>query len=337
MVNPGREPLVSEPRRRRRAPAWAGPVLGVVTLALATGLATQVYDRWRTSDARSLSDAQLDHIVSFQDLESGAELELLAFPATERFAEVPRFRAKLNEWRVRERSFTASPAPGVRRVLAVGESSTFGTGLEAGERFTDLLGTELEARHPGCCEVLNAGRMGMTTPTAVQFVKDEVAAWGPTVLIYDSMANDMVDEHQPGAISLSSKSVTTYEAHLRDLARFCDEEGIDIVFWANTIAVPGDSLAGFRGAMERVAGDTGAGYVDLGQLYRDSPATDAEVQEFLGEPNWTQWFDVVHPPEVPLERVALHNDWVHPNRFGSRRLAAGLRPLVEQALALESP
>lgn len=320
----------------RPVPRWAGPALAVVSLLIAGSIALGIYQRWRESDARSLNEAQHDHIVSFSDLAAGKEVELLSFPATERFGDVPRFKAQLNEWRVRERSFAAKPAPGVLRVIAVGESSTFGTGLAIGQRFTDLLGEQLEARHPGCCEVLNAGRMGMTTPTAVRFVKQEVAAWRPSVLIYDSMANDLADRDRPGMINVSPQKLEEYEAHLTDLVTFCQEHDIRVVFWANTIAQPGDMLGGFKLAMQRVAKAVGAGYVDLGALYAAAPATAEETSAFLGEPNWTQWFDVVHPPELPLERVALHVDWVHPNRFGSQRLAEGLLPLVEIALDLET-
>jgi len=326
---------VSNPSAPRLTNRWIGPGLALVSFLIAGSLATVVYQRWRSSDARELTSAQQDHIVSFSELSTHREVELLSFPATERFEDVPRFKAQLNEWRVRERPFSAEPKPDVFRVVAVGESSTFGTGLAPNERFTDLLGEQLEERHPGCCEVLNAGRMGMTTPTAVRFVKEEVAAWRPSVLIYDTMANDLADRDQAGMVKLSAQKLEDYEARLTDLVAFCKKRNIRVVFWANTIARTGDLLMGFKVAMRRVASSSGAGYVDLGVLYAEAPATPEEIEAFLAEPNWTQWFDVIHPPELALERVALHIDWVHPNRFGSKRLAAGLLPLVEHALELE--
>ena len=320
-----------------RSPLWWGPLVALASFAVAGLIAFVGFQRWRGSDARSLQAAQEDHIVGFSELAPGKDVSLLSFPATERFERVPRFTATLNDWRVRERPFTREPAAGVARIVAVGESSTFGTGLEIGQRFTELLAVELQARHPGCCEVLNAGRMGMTTPTAVSFVQREVVGWQPKVLIYDSMANDLADRDHPGMIDLSPERVRAYEGHLRDLVASCAAQGIAVVFWANTIAQRGDPLAGFRAAMERVAHESGAGYVDLGALYAAHPATSEEMAAFSAEPNWTQWFDVVSPPDLPLERVALHIDWVHPNRFGSQRLAAGLRPLVERALGLGAP
>lgn len=316
----------------RRSPPWAGPLLALVSFALASAAAWGIYERWRGSDARSLQAAQVDHITSFGDLVPGVEARLLAFPATERFEDVPRFSVLLNSRGVRERDFEVEPSR--LRIVAVGESSTFGTGLEIGQRFTELLQGSLDAAHPGCCEVLNAGRMGMTTPTAVGFVMGQVATWKPRVLIYDSMANDLADPDHPGRIDLSPERVLAYEARLRELTAFCAEQGIAVVFWANTIARTDDPLSGFRAAMERVAADSASGYVDLGALYRSRPASAEEMKAFLAEANWTQWFDVVGPGRLPLHRVALHVDWVHPNRFGSARLAAGLLPLVEQAAGL---
>ena len=58
------------------------------------------------------------------------------------------------------------------------------------------------------------------------------------------------------------------------------------------------------------------------------------MKAFLSEPNWTQWFPILGPGKRSLPRIALHTDWVHPNRFGSRRLAAGLLDPVEEALGL---
>lgn len=91
--------------------------------------------------------------------------------------------------------------------------TTFGAGLEIGQRFTELLQRDLDGRHPGCCEVLNAGRMGMTTPTAFAFVLDQVAAWKPDVLIYDSMANDLSDPNEPWALDRNPERMRQYEAH----------------------------------------------------------------------------------------------------------------------------
>jgi hypothetical protein len=315
---------------------WTGPLLAAIATALSFAFAVAVYQRWHESELRTVEDARQDHVVSFRDLKPGVPTEILSFPATERLDDIPRFTALLSDRHLRERPFDDLPPPGTHRIVAVGESSTFGTGLAIGERFTELLQVDLEARHPGCCEVLNAGRMGMTTPRAVEFVASEVLAWKPSVLIYDTMANDLRDPERDQRLDLRPERVVEYEAGLRALVDACSAAGTKVVFWANTIAIDSeqDPLLAHRAAMRRVARDSDQGFVDLDSLYTAHPATSAEMKAFLAEPNWTQWHPVLGPDKLPLTRVALHVDWVHPNRFGSRRLADGLLREVERALGL---
>lgn len=322
--------------RRWLGSPWAPPVLAAVAFALAAAAAVPLYRGWRDSELETVEQARAEHVVSFGDLEPGVDVALLAFPATHDLERVPRFTARLNQHGLRERPFAVEPAPGVARIVAVGESSTFGTGLAVGERFTERLQASLDARHPGCCEVLNAGRMGTTTPTAVRFVRDEVLAWRPAVLIYDTMANDLRDPERDQRLDLSPERLRDYERGLRELVTICAGAGVKIVFWANTIAyeAQADPLAGHRAAMKRVAQESGHAFVDLDALYAAAPATGPEMSAFLAEPNWTQWHHVMGPGKLPLSRLALHVDWVHPNRFGSRRLAEGLLPAVKETLGL---
>ena len=322
--------------RRWLGSPWAPPALALAAFAAAAALAIPAYRGWRDSDLKTVEEARAEHVVSFADLEPGVDVRLMAFPATHHLDDVPRFTARLNEHGVRERPFEDLPAPGVHRIIAVGESSTFGTGLAIGQRFTERLQDALEARHPGCCEVLNAGRMGTTTPTAVAWVKEDVLAWRPSLLIYDTMANDLRDPERDQRLDLSPARLADYEAGLRELSAACAAAEVKLVLWANTIAYEAadDPLAGHREVMGRVAREGGHAFVDLDALYAAAPATGEEMKAFLGEPNWTQWHDVMGPGKLPLSRVALHVDWVHPNRFGSRRLADGLLPSVEGALGL---
>jgi len=311
----------------------------VLATALSLYAASVIYDDWRMSDAVTVEEAFEEHRVSFPDFQPNVPVEVLSFPVTERFEDVPRFTVLLNDWGLRERPFEREPAAGVQRIMAVGESSTFGTGLATGERFTELLAERLERDRPGCCEVLNAGSMGMTTPSAVQFVHEELPKWKPDILIYDTMANDLRDPDHPMALDDSSQKVGEYEANLRLLAKFCQARGISLVFWANSIALypeEEDQLQPYRDAMKRVASAHGAGFTDLRQLYEASPATPVEIRAFLESPNWTQFHDVLGPNGIPIEQAALYIDWVHPNQFGSQRLADGLLPLIEERLDLTS-
>ncbi len=63
---------------------------------------------------------------------------------------------------------------------------------------------------------------------------------------------------------------------------------------------------------------------DASSIY--SPATPEEQTWFLNHAPWTSFNG------IPIERAALQNDWLHPNRFGHRRLAEALLPHVADAL-----
>ena len=127
---------------------WVGKLgLAVLATALSLYAASVIYDDWRMSDAVTVEEAFEEHRVSFPDFQPNVPVEVLSFPVTDRFEDVPRFSVLLNDWGLRERPFEREPAAGVRRIMAVGESSTFGTGLATGERFTELLDEHLEQDH----------------------------------------------------------------------------------------------------------------------------------------------------------------------------------------------
>jgi len=311
-------------------------LVAVIASLLSLAVAGAIYWTWWRSDVELATESLAAHIQALSDLEPGVDYRLPSYPAPGRMAEVPTFGVRLNQWGIREREFAPLPAEGVRRIIATGASPTFGNGVEYGDRFTERIGKALEERHPGCCEVINAGKLGLSTPTAVQWVKGQIVQWKPSVLLYSTMSNDIRHPSDTLRFHITPEKLATYERLLRELVAFCRERGIAVVFWANTTArADMDPLQQHRRIMLGVARDEeGAWAVDLQALYRRRPATPEEIEEYLANTPWTELYD---DPSggLPLERTALHVDWVHPNAFGNERLAEGLLPLVEQALGLE--
>lgn len=96
-------------------------------------------------------------------------------------------RTNSSGWRDRERA--AAPAEGVRRVVVLGDSFTFGVGADDGDRFTELL----EARRADL-EVLNFGVNGYGTDQALCVLREEGLGYAPDVVVYESyLGNDLVD------------------------------------------------------------------------------------------------------------------------------------------------
>lgn len=83
-----------------------------------------------------------------------------------------------NGWHFRTRRFDVPKPKGLRRVMVVGDSLTFGVGLGVAERYTELLEGRLNERTEGHrWEVVNLGLMG--APTV--FERDVVVGFGPMV------------------------------------------------------------------------------------------------------------------------------------------------------------
>jgi hypothetical protein len=81
-------------------------------------------------------------------------------------------------WHFRQKRFDVPKPRGVKRVMVVGDSLTFGVGLAPAERYTELLEDRLNNRFPrDRWEVINLGLMG--APTV--FERDVVLGFGPMV------------------------------------------------------------------------------------------------------------------------------------------------------------
>jgi hypothetical protein len=89
----------------------------------------------------------------------------------------------------REEEFTERPAPGVRRVVALGDSFTFGVSVDRGERFTERLEELLEG-----VELLNLGVTAYGPDQELRLLEVEALRYRPeVVLMVLFLANDLDD------------------------------------------------------------------------------------------------------------------------------------------------
>ncbi len=312
-----------------------GLSLSLVATLLAAGVAWVVWSRWYYADADEYEQSALAHIASYDALAPGGTFRIASFPAKERQNEVPTYVVNINRHNFREREFETAPAPGVRRIFAVGDSATFGTGVAEGERFTDVLQELLSSDDPGCCEVLNTGRVGATTQQVLKIVHASVLRWDPSVLIVNGGANDLRVRGHPMALNDSPQVVDRFEDTIRQIVALCRQQDIQVVLWANANAdrrFP--SLNRIGGALRRIAAEEGLPLVDLIEVVDANPATLDEQRWFLDNAPWTSFNGIeLGAAGIPLERAALQTDWIHLNKFGHRRLGEALLPHVRDALA----
>lgn len=317
----------AKPSPKTRALLWG--VILVIALPVGWFIADRVS---AYLDARELEEVLEEHAPALVFV-AGKTYVLPAFPAPEPGAEVPTFEISLNRFSLRERNFAPQPLPDVRRVIAVGDSTTLGTGVAIGKRFTELLQTTLDARNPKHIEVLNAGKAGMDARSVVRQIQQTVLAFEPSVIIFGAMTADIHDPGRGRRKRGDLGAVEAYGATLESMIALCKERGVQLVFWANTILdTRTDPLIPYQETMVRVGKIHGIDVISLALIYDRQPASKAEQDAFLADKPWTGfWPDYA---DVPLARAALHLDWAHPNAFGNQRLADSLLPAVERALGM---
>lgn len=98
----------------------------------------------------------------------------------------PRFT--FNQRGLRDAEVADRPVPGVHRVLSLGESTTWGFGVEAGETYTEVLERDLG---PGW-EVVNAGVGGYTIWQSMVWLLEEGLDLGPEIVLVYHEENDFL-------------------------------------------------------------------------------------------------------------------------------------------------
>ncbi len=92
-----------------------------------------------------------------------------------------------------DREIPLEKAEGVLRIACVGDSITFGQGVEAAQAFPKLLEKALDA--PGRrVEVLNFGVPGQNTVIEAEYLRRKVLAWHPDRVLLTITLNDIEDE-----------------------------------------------------------------------------------------------------------------------------------------------
>lgn len=91
-----------------------------------------------------------------------------------------------------DRDYSYEKAPGVRRIVSLGDSYTMGFEVEATETFSSVL--ERELRRVGYdVQVLNAGVSGYGTAEACLYLERELLHYEPDVVLVSFFGNDLTD------------------------------------------------------------------------------------------------------------------------------------------------
>jgi hypothetical protein len=166
-----------------RPRAWLGPGLGLATILVVVGLLAtgELLLRWIRPQILSGAPVQQAHV--FSDVYGWS----LRPDFHGRWANGKTFVVNHSAYRGRE--LPAAPRTGVLRVVMLGDSVAFGTGVEDGATFSDLL----EASDPRF-EVANLAVSGYGTDQELLRLEHEGFALRPAaVVLHFCLANDFID------------------------------------------------------------------------------------------------------------------------------------------------
>jgi len=98
----------------------------------------------------------------------------------------------LNSLGYRDREWSPAKPAGVRRIAFVGDSFTYGWGIERVEdRFTERVQAAFEGSRPGTAEVLNASKPGWGSGAQLFAIRDLIATYAVDEIVLGYVANDI--------------------------------------------------------------------------------------------------------------------------------------------------
>jgi lysophospholipase L1-like esterase len=113
---------------------------------------------------------------------------------------------RINKDGIRDRDYSQTKANGTYRIAAVGDSCTFGLGLELENTWPKQLEQELQMTNPHL-EVINFGVMGYNTPQEAERIQDKVLKYSPDLIIIGYSLNDI------GVLSRQRTLLATYKGY----------------------------------------------------------------------------------------------------------------------------
>jgi len=113
---------------------------------------------------------------------------------------------RINKDGLRDRDYAVAKPEGTFRIAAIGDSVTFGLGLELENTWPKQLEQELQKTDPRV-EVINFGVMGYNTPQEAERIQDKVLKYSPDLILIGYSLNDI------GIFSRERRVLGTYKGY----------------------------------------------------------------------------------------------------------------------------
>jgi lysophospholipase L1-like esterase len=207
------------------------------------------------------------------------------------------------------RPIVLQPSSGVTRIAVLGDSATFGWGVEDDEAYPAVLEQQLSAKggpshNGGAVEVINAGVIGTGTGEQALWYDLWVKQYAPSIVVLSVFPNDVDDDSRGGFFELDAAGA----AHPRPLDVL--ERGLETVRRTRAIA---NSIPGFDWLSEHselftwvrqgpteffTARHARAVGADEGAMQRRASLWPEELARLCGEIRWLR--DRVAPGRLAL-------------------------------------
>ena len=231
------------------------------------------------------------------------------------------FRLTSNDDGFRTSEFKAK-SPGVTRIVTVGDSSTFGWGVDPEYTYQHLLEERFDRGRNSSAEVLNLGSSGHTSRhPAYELVqiRDVQAAATPDPGLYDPFEASRARAESEGdsRALVRSVSIESYKDNLRSIV--ARARGLGARAEALAVYSPAEYVAGMR----EVAQTEVIPLVDAGRLFSDN---GDELRSHLLYAGEVRFYEELYGLDAIAERSSLYvtTDGCHPGRAGHRLIANAL-------------
>jgi len=189
------EPRAEAPARSRpRALALASNlVLALLSGALALAASEAACRLWLDHSYRQ---QRMEWKSPLYELLAGSPREYRLLPGAHAVEVIPeaeppyQWSYRINAWGFRGREISEAKPPGVRRVVFLGDSYTFGWGVDDPEVFPERISEILTAGQQHRLEGLNLGVPGYNTVQEAECLRSEAGRFGPDLVVLSYVMND---------------------------------------------------------------------------------------------------------------------------------------------------
>ena len=218
---------------------------------------------------------------------------------------------RTNSLGLRDEEFSVEKEQGAFRILALGDSVTFGWGVEAEETYVEQIEDMLNARFSSRqFEVINAGVPGRDTPNELEYLQQVGLSYDPDLVTVGWVVNDVQ----------GARAVTLLNAPI-PFKRLLEKSAL-YVFLRNTIR------RGLAYGITNIRYDQKAADKEqVTMLESDTPATQAAWVENLGY--LEEMARITRQKGIPLVLVIFPNSFQLEPEYSDARIQAILKEFAE--------